>query len=84
MEWTLVQPGAWMAIEDGDPEADGRPFVVCFRTEAAIDVPAHYHPGDEHLVVRNGPFALGFGDRFDCAGTEVQVAGTGPFRTFYV
>jgi quercetin dioxygenase-like cupin family protein len=75
LEWNEVQPGAWMAILHGDPGAPDEVYTVRFRTEAAIDVPAHFHPRDEHITVLAGPFASGFGNSFDAAVLKLYEAG---------
>jgi quercetin dioxygenase-like cupin family protein len=57
-------PGVKAAIVSGDPEKPG-PFVLRIKSPAGAKVPPHWHPGDEHVTVLSGTFAVGMGDVFD-------------------
>lgn len=52
------------AILSGDPEQPGSLYASRYRTLISRDVPAHWHPEDEHVTVVGGVFFLGFGERF--------------------
>ena len=39
-------------------------------------IPAHFHPADEHLVVINGVFNLGHGDKLNLDATRPMTAGS--------
>lgn len=72
--WTPILEGAEMALLSGDPEMPGSHYVIRFRTSLEIAVPAHWHPEDEHITVLQGPFSLGFGDRFQASALESLAA----------
>ena len=74
--WQPELPGAEYAILSGDPGAAGGAYVIRFRTSKRIEVPAHWHPEDEHITVLAGVFALGFGERFDTGGLRKYEAGS--------
>ena len=57
-------PGVKAAVIAGDPEKPG-PFVLRIKSPAGAKVPPHWHPGDEHITVLSGTFAIGMGDTFD-------------------
>jgi len=57
-------PGVKAAVIAGDPEKPG-PFVLRIKSPAGAKVPPHWHPGDEHLTVVSGTFAVGMGDVYD-------------------
>lgn len=57
-------PGVKAAVLSGDPDKAG-PFVLRIKSPAGAKVPPHWHPGDEHVTVVSGTFAVGMGDVFD-------------------
>ncbi len=65
MHWEHISEGVERALVSGDPNSIGLPFVIRFRTTLDIRVPPHWHPEDENIAVLEGPYALGYGDRFD-------------------
>jgi quercetin dioxygenase-like cupin family protein len=68
-------PGVKAAIISGDPEKPG-PFVLRIMSPAGAKVPPHWHPGDEHVTVLSGTFAVGMGDVFDPKKLTVLPAGS--------
>lgn len=68
-------PGVKAAIISGDPEKPG-PFVLRIKSPAGAKVPPHWHPGDEHLTILSGTFAIGMGDVFDAKALKALPAGT--------
>ena len=58
-------PGSQMAVVSGDPAKSGVPFVLRLKLADKVQVPAHWHPTDEHVTVLAGIFAVGMGDKYD-------------------
>ena len=61
-----------------------------YQTLVASDVPAHWHPQDEHVTVIAGEVSLGFGERFSpndlrplAAGSYVMIPRERPHFTRY-
>ena len=48
----------------GDHTKPGEPFVIRIHAEAGYIIMPHTHPVDENIVVIQGSWALGMGDRF--------------------
>lgn len=51
----------------GDPEAEGKPFVLRIRELAGGAIPPHRHPVDEHITVVQGTLFFGTGEVYDRA-----------------
>jgi ChrR-like protein with cupin domain len=49
----------------GDPLKPGVPFAIRLRCSDGYKAAPHWHPADENIVVLEGTFSLGTGDRFD-------------------
>jgi hypothetical protein len=64
LSFPLGGPGVKAAVIAGDPEKPG-PFVLRIKSPAGTKVPPHWHPGDEHLTIVSGTFAVGMGDVYD-------------------
>lgn len=64
LNFPLGGPGVKAAVISGDPDKPG-PFVLRIKSPAGAKVPPHWHPGDEHLTILAGTFAVGMGDVFD-------------------
>jgi len=64
------------AVLLGDPDAVGGLYVMRYRILVACDVPAHWHPEDEHVTVIAGEVFLGFGERFSGADLRPLAAGS--------
>jgi quercetin dioxygenase-like cupin family protein len=63
-----------MAILEGDPSKAGAPFAIRAKLPDGYRVPPHWHPTDERIVVLQGTFGMGLGERFDpAAGRELPV-----------
>src|SRR5438445_13816471 len=67
--------GARFAIVEGDPKAVGQ--LVSFRLKMpdGYKIPPHFHPADEHVVVLQGTFNMGMGDKLDQNATKPLPAG---------
>ncbi len=68
-------PGVKAAVLSGDPEKAG-PFVLRIKSPAGAKVPPHWHPGDEHVTVIAGTFAVGMGEVFDAKKLVALPAGS--------
>ena len=77
LKWTPIMKGCDLAIVSGNPDADGKPFVLQIRCADGTIIPAHLHPTDEHLAVLAGTFLVGMGDKFD--KTKLQPMNVGDF-----
>jgi quercetin dioxygenase-like cupin family protein len=56
--------GVKLALIEG-PMNEAVPFTVRIKFPAGVKVPAHWHPGIEHVTVMSGAFNIGIGDKFD-------------------
>ena len=54
-------PGAQMAVMDGNPGAAGGVYTLRLKFPAGYRFPSHWHPKTEHLTVLSGSFQLGMG-----------------------
>lgn len=64
LNFPLGGRGVKAAVIAGDPDKPG-PFVLRIKSPAGTKVPPHWHPGDEHLTILSGTFAVGMGDVYD-------------------
>jgi hypothetical protein len=73
MKWGPAPPalpaGAQATVLDGDPGKAG-PFTLRLKLPDGFKVPPHWHPTDENLVVIQGLFRLGTGDKLDAASAK--------------
>jgi quercetin dioxygenase-like cupin family protein len=77
LKWTPIIKGCDIAVVEGNPDAEGQPFVIRFRCADGAKVPAHWHPTDESLTVLKGAFLVGMGDSFD--ESKLQTMNVGNF-----
>ena len=75
LKWTPIIKGCDLAAVDGDPNADGAPFVIRLRCAEGAKIPAHWHPTDENVTVLKGTFQVGMGEKFDEAKLETMSVG---------
>lgn len=59
----------------GDRTKPGEPFVLRIHAEAGYIIMPHTHPVDENMVVLEGSWALGMGDRFDAKALQPMEVG---------
>lgn len=67
LKWADVPslpPGAKIAVIQG-PMNEEKPFTVRLKFPANYAIPAHSHPGIEHVTVVSGTFHMGTGDKLD-------------------
>ena len=77
LKWTPIMKGCDLAVVSGNPDAEGKPFVLQIRCSDGTIIPAHWHPTDENLTVLTGTFLIGMGDKFDKA--KLQPMNIGDF-----
>jgi quercetin dioxygenase-like cupin family protein len=75
LNFPIGGPGVKAAVIAGDPDKPG-PFVLRIKSPARTRVAPHWHPGDEHVTVLSGTFAVGMGDVFDWKRLTVLPAGS--------
>lgn len=78
LKWADVPslpPGAKIAVIEG-PMNEAKPFTVRLKFPANYRLPAHSHPGIEHVTVISGTFNLGMGDKLDPKQTKALPAGS--------
>ena len=68
-------PGAKIAVLEG-PLNEAVPITFRVKFPADYKLPAHWHPGIEHVTVISGTFNLGTGDKFDPSKTYPLSAGS--------
>jgi quercetin dioxygenase-like cupin family protein len=72
----VLPSGARFAVVEGDPKAAGQ--LVSFRLKMpdGYKIPPHSHPVDEHVVVLEGTFNMGMGDKLDQNASKPLTAGS--------
>ena len=77
LKWIPIMKGCDLAVVSGNPDAEGKPFVLQIRCTDGTVIPAHWHPTDEYLTVLSGTFLIGMGDKFD--KSKLQPMNVGDF-----
>ena len=78
LKWTdiaSVPPGAKVAVLEG-PLNEAVPITFRIKFPANYRLPAHWHPGIEHVTVISGTFHMGTGDSLDQSKTMPLAAGS--------
>src|SRR3954451_7503554 len=75
----VFEPGAQIAVMQGDPSKAGEEFTVRLRFPNGYKVQAHTHPTTEHVTVLAGTFLVGMGSTFDA--TKMIALAPGGFVT---
>lgn len=68
----------WIQNVSGDPDKPG-PFVIRIHNDAGFVCPPHTHPGDEHIVVVQGTWSVGMGNRVNKSALEIVDLGAYAF-----
>jgi quercetin dioxygenase-like cupin family protein len=63
-----------MAIVSGDPTGPGQ-STLQLSMPNGYQIPPHFHPGYEHVEVKEGTLLVGMGDRLDPKRTQALAAG---------
>ena len=66
--------GAQMAVVSGNPGAAGL-FTIELSMPSGYRIPPHFHPTDEHVVIKQGSFLVGMGDQLDVKQTRAMAVG---------
>lgn len=66
--------GAKIAVIEG-PLNEAVPITFRLKFPANYQIPAHWHPGIEHVTVISGTFNMGIGDKLDRSKTTALGAG---------
>jgi len=66
--------GAMMAVVSGDPSKPAM-FTVELKMPNGYRIPPHFHPTEESVVVKQGTFLVGMGDKFDVKEAKAMKVG---------
>jgi hypothetical protein len=72
----FVQPGAQIAILEGDPMASSGDYTLRFKMPNGYKVAPHWHPKRENVTVLAGNLKVGMGDTFDASKMKSFPPGT--------
>jgi quercetin dioxygenase-like cupin family protein len=61
----FMEPGAQLAVLEGDPTASTGDYTVRLKMPAGYRIAPHWHPRRENVTVLSGMFKVGMGDTFD-------------------
>lgn len=61
----FMEPGAELAVLEGDPTASTGDYTVRLKMPAGYRIAPHWHPRRENVTVLSGTFKVGMGDTFD-------------------
>lgn len=61
----FVNPGAQLAVIEGDPGASSGDYTVRVKMPDGYRFAPHWHPKRENVTVLSGTFKVGMGDTFD-------------------
>ena len=61
----VFEPGAQMAVLQGDPSKAGEEFTVRLRLPSGYKIAPHTHPTAENITVIEGTFLVGMGSTLD-------------------
>src|SRR5688572_14616731 len=78
LKWADVPslpPGARIAVIEG-PINEAGPITFRLKFPANYQIPAHSHPGIEHVTVISGTFNMGTGDKLDPKKTKALSPGS--------
>jgi mannose-6-phosphate isomerase-like protein (cupin superfamily) len=73
----FLQPGAQLAVLEGDPMAASGDFTVRLKMPDGYKIAPHTHPNRENVTVLSGTLKVGMGDQFDA--TKMMSFGAGSF-----
>ncbi len=61
----FLQPGAQLAVLEGDPSAKSGDYTVRLKMPDGYRIAPHWHPQRENVTIISGTFKVGMGDTFD-------------------
>jgi len=62
---SFVEPGAQLAVVEGNPLASTGDYTVRLKMPAGYRIAPHWHPKRENVTVISGTLKVGMGDNFD-------------------
>jgi hypothetical protein len=71
-----LNPGAQLAVLEGNPGASSGDYTVRLKMPDGYRIAPHWHPYRENVTVMSGTFKVGMGDRFDESKMGVFPAGS--------
>jgi anti-sigma factor ChrR (cupin superfamily) len=78
LKWADVgslPPGAKIAVIEG-PLNEATPIMFRLKLPANYEIPAHWHPGIEHVTVIAGALNMGTGDKLDRSASHALDTGS--------
>ena len=75
----FINPGAQLAVLEGDPSASSGDFTVRLKMPDGYRIAPHWHPQRENVTVISGTFKVGMGDQFNKAKMAAFTAGSFAF-----
>jgi uncharacterized RmlC-like cupin family protein len=72
----FLQPGAQLAVLEGDPTAPSGDFTIRLKMPAGYKIAPHWHPNRENVTVISGTLKVGMGDKFDESKMNAFPAGS--------
>jgi mannose-6-phosphate isomerase-like protein (cupin superfamily) len=63
----FLNPGAQLAVLEGDPMAASGDFTVRVKMPNGYKIAPHTHPSRENVTVLSGTLKVGMGDQFDAS-----------------
>ncbi len=73
----FLQPGAQLAVLEGDPMASTGDFTIRLKMPDGYKIAPHTHPHRENVTVISGTLKVGMGDQFDAS--KMMAFGAGSF-----
>ena len=73
----FLNPGAQLAVLEGDPTASTGDFTIRLKMPSGYQVSPHWHPHRENVTVVSGNLKVGMGDKFD--ESKMMTFGAGSF-----
>jgi len=65
VQWKKLEKQVRQVWVRGDPKTPGAEFVVRYQAKVRLHIPPHWHPGDEHVTVLAGKFAVARGRTYN-------------------
>jgi quercetin dioxygenase-like cupin family protein len=73
----FVQPGAQLAVLEGDPMASTGDYTIRLKLPSGYKIAPHTHPLRENVTVISGTLKVGMGTKFDAS--QMHDFGAGSF-----
>jgi quercetin dioxygenase-like cupin family protein len=71
-----LPPGAQLAVLDGDPSQAGMAYTIGLKMPDGYRVPPHWHPMDASVIVVQGSFIMGLGEKVEPAEAQELTPGS--------